>query len=61
MTKMKEIIELLQQVKNRKNYEVLVEEFDRINVCYLKTNGIDEEIYFINKYNNLINKIKCCI
>ena len=34
MTKMKDIIELLQQLKSRKLYEDYVREFDRINIHY---------------------------
>ena len=51
MTKMKDIIELLQQLKSRKLYEEYVREFDRINVHYFNCKDENNKIYFINCYN----------
>lgn len=58
MTKMKDIIELLQQLKSRKLYEDYVREFDRINIHYFNCKNENNKIYFINLYNNLYNNIK---
>ena len=61
MTKMRDIIELLQQLKSRKLYEEYVREFDRINIHYFNCKDENNKIYFINLYNNLYNNIKCSV
>ena len=58
MTKMKDIIEILQQLKNKDLYKKYVREFDRINVHYFNCKNENNKIYFINCYNNLYNNIK---
>ena len=61
MTKMRDIIELLQQLKSRKLYEEYVREFDRINIHYFNCKDENNKIYFINLYNNLYSNIKCSV
>lgn len=61
MTKMKDIIELLQEVKDRQTYEELVRELDRINVYYFQCTDVNAKNYFKNLYNNLYNKVSCAV
>lgn len=58
---MRDIIELLQQLKSKDLYKKYVREFDRINVHYFNCKDENNKIYFINLYNNLYNNIKCSV
>lgn len=61
MTRMKDIIELLQEVKDRKTYEQYARELDRLNVYYFQCKDVNNKIYFVNCYNNLYNHVKCTV
>lgn len=61
MTRMKDIIELLQQVKDKKTYEQYARELDRLNVYFFTCTDVNNQIYFRNCYEDLYNKVHCVV